>query len=217
MQMTSISIPLCSFIGAYSFIWEYIHISFFSFFIFSFPFFQVAYQSSRGRGIWLNFWNRGSTGHRNWGCWGHGGHRGCWGHRGCRPPKPCRGCWRKRVSFSILDFLIPSFNPGLFNQLQRDNWTLHSPSQSAPSILVYQIGLIFFRVWNFKKRVQNMGCKKQDAKKGHCYSKREEAAWLLLFLNNNDPVFCTLLFATHILDPFLKFQTLKRYQVNLIN
>ena len=27
----------------------------------------------------------------------------------------------------------------------------HSPSQSAPTILVYQVGLIFFRVWNFKK------------------------------------------------------------------
>ena len=35
-----------------------------------------------------------------------------------------------------------------------------------------------------------MGCKKQGAKKqGHCYSKREEAAWPLLFLNKNDPVF----------------------------
>ena len=32
--------------------------------------------------------------------------------------------------------------------------------------------------------------KKQGAKnQGHCYSKREEAAWSLLFLNNNDPVF----------------------------
>ena len=34
-----------------------------------------------------------------------------------------------------------------------------------------------------------MGCKKQ----GHRYSKREETAWPLLFLNNNGPVFCTLL------------------------
>jgi hypothetical protein len=51
-----------------------------------------------------------------------------------------------------------------------------------------------------------MGCKKQGAKTG---SKREEAAWPLLFLNNNDPVFCTQHFATHILDSFLKFQTLK--------
>ena len=32
---------------------------------------------------------------------------------------------------------------------------------------------------------QKAGCKNQ----GHCYSKREEAAWSLLFLNNNDPVF----------------------------
>ena len=37
-----------------------------------------------------------------------------------------------------------------------------------------------------------MGCKKQGAKKqGHCYSKREEARLPLLFLNNNDPGFCT--------------------------
>ena len=34
-----------------------------------------------------------------------------------------------------------------------------------------------------------MGCKKQGAKnEGHCYSKREETAWSLLFLNNNDPI-----------------------------
>ena len=34
-----------------------------------------------------------------------------------------------------------------------------------------------------------MGFKKQGAKKqGHCYSKREEARLLLLFLNNNDPI-----------------------------
>ena len=39
--------------------------------------------------------------------------------------------------------------------------------------------------------LKKAGCKKQ----GHCYSKREEAAWPLLFLNNNDPVFCTLLFS----------------------
>ena len=32
--------------------------------------------------------------------------------------------------------------------------------------------------------------KKQGAKnQGHCYSKRKEAAWSFLFLNNNDPVF----------------------------
>ena len=59
-----------------------------------------------------------------------------------------------------------------------------------------------------------MGCKKQGAKnQGHCYSKREEAALSLLFLNNNGPVVSTLLFATF----FLKFQTLKKYQADLIN
>ena len=35
-----------------------------------------------------------------------------------------------------------------------------------------------------------MGCKKQGAKKqGHCYSKREEAKLLLLFLNSSDSYF----------------------------
>ena len=33
--------------------------------------------------------------------------------------------------------------------------------------------------------LKKAGCKKQ----GHCYSKREESAWLLLFLNNNDRLF----------------------------
>ena len=43
-----------------------------------------------------------------------------------------------------------------------------------------------------------MDLKKAGSKKqGHCYSKREKAAWPLLFLNNNDPVFCTLLFQGH--------------------
>ena len=51
-----------------------------------------------------------------------------------------------------------------------------------------------------------MGCKKQGGAKklGHCYSKREEAAWSLLFLNNNDPVFCTLLFAKSRVPDILK-------------
>jgi hypothetical protein len=35
--------------------------------------------------------------------------------------------------------------------------------------------------------LQKAGCKKP----GHCYSREEEAAWPL-FLNNNEPVFCTL-------------------------
>ena len=35
----------------------------------------------------------------------------------------------------------------------------------------------------------------------HYYSKREEAAWPLLFLNNNDPVFFTFLFSGSQTDP----------------
>jgi len=38
--------------------------------------------------------------------------------------------------------------------------------------------------------------KKQGAKnQGHCYLKREEAAWSFLFLNNNDPAFLHPAFA----------------------
>ena len=53
----------------------------------------------------------------------------------------------------------------------------------------------------------NIGFKNWGAKKqGHCYSERETAAWPLLFLNNNDPDFYTLLFSGPCfwLD-FLKF------------
>ena len=58
----------------------------------------------------------------------------------------------------------------------------------------------------------------EGKKQGHSYSKKEEARLPLLFLNNNDPVFYTLLFAPHILDPiFLKFKTLKKYEVDLID
>ena len=39
-----------------------------------------------------------------------------------------------------------------------------------------------------------MGCKKKGAKNRAIFTQREEAAWPLLFQNNNDPVFCTLLF-----------------------
>ena len=38
-------------------------------------------------------------------------------------------------------------------------------------------------------------------KQGNFYSKREEAAWLLLFLNNNDPVFFTLLLSGPYFEP----------------
>ena len=52
---------------------------------------------------------------------------------------------------------------------------------------------------------------------GHCYSKREEAAWSLLFLNNNDPIFLHPTFLQKAGSPiFYKFQTLKKYQVDVI-
>ena len=50
-----------------------------------------------------------------------------------------------------------------------------------------------------------MGCEKQGAKKqGHGYSKREEAVWPLLFLNNNDPVFLHLVFCNPYFGPSFK-------------
>ena len=57
--------------------------------------------------------------------------------------------------------------------------------------LVYQVGPDIFL--NFRK-CPKYGLQKAE-KQGHCYSKREEAAWPLLFLNNNDadflhPAFC---------------------------
>ena len=49
-----------------------------------------------------------------------------------------------------------------------------------------------------------MDLKKAGGKKqGHCYSKREEAAWPLLFYDNNDPVFCTLFFSVPYFGPDL--------------
>ena len=87
----------------------------------------------------------------------------------------------------------PKNQPQVYTQL---------PSQSAPTILIYQVDLIFFQGLELKRiRSKIWTCKKQGAKKqGHCYSKREKADWPLLFLDNNDPIFCTLLFATRILD-----------------
>ena len=59
-----------------------------------------------------------------------------------------------------------------------------------------------------------MDLKKAGSKKqGHCYFKREEARLPILFLNKNDPVFWHSVFLDLI---FLKFQTLKKYQVDLI-
>ena len=82
------------------------------------------------------------------------------------------------------------------------HWSTHSlaksPSQSVPTILVLKtwVGL-----WPCKKKVQNMGCKKQGAKtQGHCYSKREETRLLREYF-----------------EPFFKVPDPKKYQTDLIN
>ena len=62
----------------------------------------------------------------------------------------------------------------------------------------------FFRVWNLKEKVQNIGCKKQGAKKqGHCYSKTEEARLHLLFWNTNDLFFAPCLSAEKVISEFI--------------
>jgi hypothetical protein len=63
-----------------------------------------------------------------------------------------------------------------------------------------------------KYRFQKVGCKKRVI-----VIQKEKRPVCLFFFNTNDPVFCILLFATHILDPFLKVPDPKKYQVNLIN
>ena len=50
-----------------------------------------------------------------------------------------------------------------------------------------------------------MGCKKQGAKiQGHCYTKKEKAAWPLLVLNKNNPVFLHPAFCKPYFGPFLQ-------------
>ena len=48
--------------------------------------------------------------------------------------------------------------------------------------------------------LKKAGCKKH----GHCYSKREESAWSLLFLDNNDSVFLYPAFCKKQGPQFLK-------------
>ena len=107
----------------------------------------------------------------------------------------------------------PNFTNPRSNKFNLCNWkkgTVYilgqSPSQSVPTILVLKnrVGLWTWKKPGPKYGVQKAGCKKQ----GQCYSKREKARLSLLFLNNNDPAFCTLLFATYFFGPFfLSFRT----------
>ena len=91
----------------------------------------------------------------------------------------------------------------------------HSSSQSAPTIFVLKTWVCS---WPWKKSGPNIGLQKSGWKKAGSFEK-SRCSLAFFFLNNNNPVFCTLLFATHtILDRiFLKFQILKTYQVDLIN
>ena len=82
----------------------------------------------------------------------------------------------------LLELFVKCWNFRVHDQ----HFQTQSPSQSAPTILVLKtrVGL-----WPWKKNQAPCILKKQGAKnQGHCYSKKEEAAWSLLFLNNNDPV-----------------------------
>ena len=66
-------------------------------------------------------------------------------------------------------------------------------------------------VCDFEKRIRSKiwTWKKQGKKQGHFYSKRNKTRMFLLFLNNNNPVFCSLLFPGPDLI-FFKFQTRKK-------
>ena len=72
-----------------------------------------------------------------------------------------------------------------------------SPAFNTVVTPVYQVNLMFFFGSETLKKGPKYGLQKRQS---HCCSKRAEAVWSLLLLNNNDPVFCTLLFASDILD-----------------
>ena len=84
------------------------------------------------------------------------------------------------------------------------------PSQSAPT--VYSCFENMGRFVTLKKRrypkygLQKAKCKKQ----GYCYQKQKRQPCLFSFwIMRTLSVFCILIFSTHILDLFLKFQTMK--------
>ena len=77
----------------------------------------------------------------------------------------------------------------LWNISDQSICTYYSSLSGRPDIFLGSGTLKKGPIWVAKKE----GCKKE----GHCYSKREEARLLLLFLNNNDPGF----FAPCFLQP----------------
>ena len=89
---------------------------------------------------------------------------------------------------------------GTFNFHHLDLCNLMSPSQSAPTISVYQVDQIFFKGLELKEkdpknRLQKAGCKKLIQKE-----KRQHG--LFSFWITKTLFFCTLLFATYFLDLF---------------
>ena len=66
------------------------------------------------------------------------------------------------------------------------------PVNQHPLFLFWKRGSVCYPE---KNQFQNMDLKKAESKKEG--SKREEAVWPFFFVNNNDPVFRTLLLATH--------------------
>ena len=80
-----------------------------------------------------------------------------------------------------------------------DNIDKHNPPVNLhPLFLFWKHG----SVCDPEKNRSKYGPEKSKVKKqGHCYSKREEARLLFLFLNNNDHVFGFLLFSGAYFGP----------------
>ena len=89
---------------------------------------------------------------------------------------------------------------------QVNSYYTYSPSQSAPTILVYQVDLIFFRIWNLKKiRSKIWTWKKRGCKNRDIVIQKEK--WQPSLFS-----FWITITHVHILDLiFFKFQTLKKH------
>ena len=104
---------------------------------------------------------------------------------------------QKQMAAGILaTFSLKKADELHYNSFDQPICTLISNLSGRPDIF---LGSGTLKKLGPKYGVQKAGCKKH----GHCYSKREEEAWPLLFLNNNGPVFNTLIFEPYILDPII--------------
>ena len=108
---------------------------------------------------------------------------------------------RNSFWWRIFTFIIIAFMWYLWNIYAAIFWQKSSISKKLKCSLCWLVGgpLNCLQTWIWRLAFHN------DIKKqGCCYSKREEAAWPILLLNNNDPFFCTLLFAKRRVPGFLK-------------